>query len=111
MWRSKKRLQERTMSQLPIEIAGWQMLRPHLERDALIVVQPHLDLAAAAQAVAADDASAVRLWIDQGGLGKPSTAQVDEWSAEPLKPFRFIIVQPYVLIQEGPAEAGEEELS
>jgi hypothetical protein len=99
------------LSHSPIEIAAWQVLRPHLERDALIIVQPQLDLAAAAQAVAADDAAAVRLWIDQGGLGKPAVVQVEAWDAEPLKIFQFVIVQPYVLIQESPATAGEEELS
>lgn len=99
------------MSQPPIEIAAWQVLRPHLGRDALIVVQPQLDLAAAAQAVAADDATTVRLWVDEGGLGKPSPAQVEAWEAEPLKAFRFVIVQPYVLIQESPVETAEEELS
>jgi hypothetical protein len=95
----------------PIEMIPWQVLRPHLERDALIVVQPFLDLTVAAQAVAADDASTVRLWVDEGALGKPSAAQVQRWDAEPATLFGFIIVQPYVLIQERPAETGGKEQS
>jgi hypothetical protein len=98
------------LSQALIEIASWLVLRPHLERDALIVVQSRLDLTAAAQAVAANDATSVRLWIDEGALGKPSAAQVEAWDAAPLKSFRFIIVQPYVLIQESPSENEGEEL-
>jgi hypothetical protein len=93
-----------------IEMATWQELRPHLERDALIIVQSDLDLLTAAQAVAADDAGSVRLWLDQGALGKPSATQVEEWTAEPLRSFGFIIVQPYVLIQEMPVPTGEKEL-
>lgn len=99
------------MSESEMTIAPWRELRPHLGRDALIVIRPELDLQAAAQAVAGDDAAAVRLWLDEGAVGKPSAAQVESWEAAPGKPFRFVIVQPYVLIQEAPADAGEGELS
>jgi hypothetical protein len=99
------------MSQSPIETAPWRELRPHLGRDAIIVIRPELDLSAAARAVAGDDAAAVRLWLDEGAVGKPSAAQLEEWEAAPGRPFRFVIVQPYVLIQEVQASAGERELS
>ena len=85
-----------------IEEVEWQWLRLHLERDAVIIVAPQLDLAAAAARIAADDTEAISAWIADGRLRKPSLEQIGAWNAEPGRRFRLLIVQPYVLIQEPP---------
>ena len=84
----------------PVSEIEWVWLRSHLERDAVIVVAPDLDLGAAAQRIAADDTGDVAAWIAAGRLSKPSSRQLADWNADPAKRFRMLIVQPYVLIQE-----------
>ncbi len=91
-----------------VEEVLWAWLRPHAERDALIGVAAPLPLADAATAIAADNAAAVSGWIADGLLGKPSTAQLAAWNAEPARRFRMQIVQPYVLIQEITSEPEKE---
>ncbi len=83
----------------------WHDLKQHLERDAIIVVDPHLDLGQVATDVAQDRASTIQQWITQKLLGKPSSVQIETWNANPTKEFQFLIVQPYVLIQETTASS------
>lgn len=84
----------------------WHWLRQHLERDAVIVVDERLDLAEAAARLAADDTTAVRGFIADGLLLKPTLGQLAIWNAEPARRFRMLIAQPYVLIQEIPTKGA-----
>ena len=77
----------------------WKDLRIHLQRDALITLAEDLDLVSVATAVARDDKFQVEAWISAGQLSKPSAEQLDSWEQELEKPFRMLIVQPYILIQ------------
>ncbi len=83
-----------------VEEIEWIWLRPHLERDALIVIAPELELAVAAERIAVDDTGTVADWIAAGRLRKPTAEQLACWNAAPARCFRMLIVQPYVLIQE-----------
>lgn len=85
-----------------IEEVEWHWLRLHLERDAVIVAAPELDLAEAAARIAADDTAMVSAWIADGRLAKPTLEQLALWNADPARRFRMLIVQPYVLIQDQP---------
>ncbi len=78
----------------------WHDLKDHLERDAIIVVHPELDLSDVANNVTADRATVIQDWITRQQLGKPTADQIAAWNAMPTKEFQFVIVQPYVLIQE-----------
>lgn len=78
----------------------WRDLRIHLQRDAIILVEQNLDLISVATAVAEDDKSQVEAWISAGKLGKPSQSQLEAWENELAKPFRMLIVQPYILAQQ-----------
>jgi hypothetical protein len=84
-----------------IEDVEWHWLKPHLERDALIVVQKVIDLVEAAARIAEDDTAIVSAWIAAGHLGKPSAEEIDSFNAEPTHRFRMLVVQPWVLIQKG----------
>ena len=79
---------------------SWKELRAHLQRDAIILVSPTLDLIETAVAVADDDKNSVETWIAEGLLGKPTAEQLDCWEAELDMPFNMLIVQPFILIQE-----------
>jgi hypothetical protein len=82
---------------------AWDLLRPHLERDAIILVSSSLDLAEAGHALASDNALQVKHWITVGKVGKPTAGQVATWDAHrQTQHFLLLIVQPYVLIQEIP---------
>ncbi len=83
-----------------IEEVEWHWLKPHLDRDALIIVRQTIDLAEAAARIAADDSAIVSAWIAAGHLGKPSAEEIDSFNADSTRCFRMLIIQPWVLIQE-----------
>jgi len=83
-----------------IDVAEWGMLRAHLERGGIIVVDPLLELAEVAAGIATDDVKAVERWIAGGLLGKPTAEQLKTWDAEQAKKFLCLITSPYVLVQE-----------
>jgi len=85
---------------LAIAEAEWQWLKPHLERGALITVAAATDLAAAAERIAADDASQVGAWIESGVLAKPTAAEIAAWDMTPSRKFLMLVISPYVLLQE-----------
>jgi hypothetical protein len=83
-----------------LDEAEWTWLRPHVARDALIVVKPDLDLLEVAVKVARDEKKQIQDWIARGWIGKPSHDQLTAWEKAPTKRFLSVVVQPYVLIQE-----------
>lgn len=91
-----------------VEEVEWHFLRPHLKRDAIIVVAAGVDLAEAAGRIAADDTGTISAWIAQGKLAKPISEQVESWDAQPEKRLAMLIVQPFVLVQE-PEKNKEQE--
>jgi hypothetical protein len=89
-----------------IDVAEWRMLRAHLERGGLIVVDGLLDLTEVGVGVAADDVKAIERWIMSGLLGKPTAQQIEQWDTTKEKLFSCLIVSPYVLIQEESPRKG-----
>lgn len=83
-----------------IDIVEWFMLRAHLERGGVIVVDPLLDLAEVGGGVAADDVKTIERWVSSGLIVKPTAQQIESWDAEKGKRFLCLIVSPYVLVQE-----------
>lgn len=77
----------------------WKDLRIHLQRDAVIIVADDLDLVEVAVAVAKDDKQCVEGWISAEKLVKPTAEQAKTWESELEKPFRMLIVQPFILVQ------------
>ena len=73
----------------------WEYLKPHVQRDAVVIVNEHLNLADVGVAIASNNTLAVDRWI---------TEQLTLWSAQ-NKTFTSVIVQPYVLIQDAPTDA------
>ncbi len=84
----------------------WQVLRPHAQRGALILVSSALDLVEVATRVAEDDRERVSTWIEAGEVGKPSREQCAQWEGESGRQFRALIVQPYVLVQKPATPPG-----
>lgn len=78
----------------------WRDLAPHAERGAILLVDAELDLLDVAQKTAKDDTAAIGAWLNQKKLAKPVIEQLEAWNRTPDRPFRFVIVAPYVFIQE-----------
>lgn len=83
-----------------LDEAEWNWLYPHAERDALVVVNPSLDLLDVGVAIATDNVSSVERWIDEQLIYKPSPDQVADWQRDRTKRFTALIIQPYVLVQD-----------
>ena len=79
---------------------NWRELKIHLQRDAIIIVDPELDLIKVAVAVADDDKTRVEIWITENQLVKPTAEQLESWEQEPDNRFQMLIVQPFILIQD-----------
>lgn len=82
-----------------LDTVDWRALRPHLQRDHVILVDPGLELVEVAWCVAQDRSAEVAGWIDAGRLRKPNVEELAAWERELEKSFRMLIVAPYLLIQ------------
>ncbi|NEN97180.1 MAG: DUF2288 family protein [Moorea sp. SIO1F2] len=78
----------------------WDLLIPHVKRDAVLVVNEGLDLLDVGVAIANDDVLSVQHWISEQLMHKPLLEQLSNWNSNQNKRFQALIVQPYVLVQE-----------
>ncbi len=85
----------------------WAVLEPHVKRDAVVVVNPDLDLVDVGVAIATDNTQAVARWINEQLIGKPTAKQLSQWNEGSASHWHFtsLIVQPYVLVKA--AEASD----
>lgn len=84
-----------------LDEAEWEWLMPHVQRDVVVVVDPGLDLLDVGVAIASDNTTSVQHWIGEQLLQKPSPEQIVEWAGDRTRRFKALIVQPYVLVQDG----------
>ena len=77
----------------------WEWLKPHVQRDAVVIVNEQLNLADVGVAIAQNKTQTVERWINEQLIIKPNAEQLTIWSSE-NKQFLSLIVQPYVLIQD-----------
>jgi hypothetical protein len=95
----------RTSLQASLDEAEWSWLKKHAERDAVIWISPGLNLVDVGVSVAGDDSDAVKGWLTNGQMRKPSKEELATWDQNPTRRFWSLVVQPYVLIQERPEAA------
>ncbi len=84
--------------------ADWHTLIPHAARDSLVIVHAGLDLVDVGVAVATDNVNSVQRWISEALITKPTVEQLENWERDRTQQFQTLIVQPYVLIQDLPAD-------
>jgi hypothetical protein len=82
-----------------LDEATWEWLLPHVERDAVILVAPQLNLVDVGLAIVQDQTQAVQHWIAEQLVAKPTPEQKIVWEKMAQMRFVALIVQPYVLIQ------------
>ncbi len=83
-----------------IDEAELEWLKPHIQKDAVIIVDPELDLLDVGVAIASDNTQSVQHWIGEQLLVKPSPEILNRWNANPDRKFQAIIIQPYILVKE-----------
>ncbi|MEL6159603.1 MAG: DUF2288 domain-containing protein [Cyanobacteria bacterium J06623_5] len=88
----------------------WAWLKPHVQRDAVVVVNEQLDLADVGVAIASNNTQAVQRWITEQLIIKPDADQLIAWSSQ-NKHFTSLIVQPYVLVQEPKSDSTTDSLT
>ncbi|MEM6590717.1 MAG: DUF2288 family protein, partial [Cyanobacteria bacterium P01_C01_bin.73] len=62
-----------------VEPVAWQWVMPHVQRDAVVVVNPNLDLVEVGAAIAADQVSLVQRWIGEALIAKPTADELSQW--------------------------------
>ena len=83
-----------------IEVCSWSDLEDHYTRGAILIIDPSLELVNVGIAMANDNAELVGDWLSNQRIQKPTQEQKENWSKNPKsKIARFLIIQPYVLIQ------------
>jgi hypothetical protein len=83
-----------------LDEAELEWLKPHIQKDVVILVVPELDLLDVGVAIAGDDTMKVQHWIGEQLLTKPSPEILSRWNNNPQQKFQAIIIQPYILIKE-----------
>jgi len=90
----KKKLEEE------IQETQWNALKPHGERGALVSVDQSLSLVDVAMAVATDDKVSIEAWMDEELVRRVSPEDMNRFNKVPEKNYHFVIIQPFVLMQE-----------
>ncbi len=86
-----------------LDEAELDWLKPHIQRDVVVVVHQQLDLLDVGVAIARDDVLSVQHWISEQLVHKPFPEELADWNSNPTKRFQALIVQPYVLVQASAA--------
>jgi hypothetical protein len=83
-----------------IDEAELEWLKPHIQKDAVIIIVPELDLLDVGVAISSDNTQSIQHWISEQLLVKPSQEILNRWNANPGQRFQALIIQPYILIKE-----------
>jgi hypothetical protein len=83
-----------------LDEAELEWLKPHIQKDVVILVVPDLDLLDVGVAIASDNTQSIQHWIGEQLLVKPSPEILNRWNANPHQKFQAIIIQPYILVKE-----------
>jgi hypothetical protein len=83
-----------------VDEAELEWLKPHIQKDAVILVVPELDIVDVGVAIASDNTQSIQHWIGEQLLVKPSSEILNRWNTNPHQKFQAMIIQPYILVKE-----------
>ncbi len=94
-----------------VDIASWEWIRPHEQRNVVFCISEDLDLVDVAVDLAENQVTRVQGYLAGGLLYRPRPEQIALWDGQvPVPSFRCVIVQPFVLIQAmQPVKSRESE--
>jgi hypothetical protein len=80
-----------------IDKAAWEWLEQHATAGRLLIVTSNLELVEVGLALAEDDISIIKQWLDDGWLYRPTEAEINHWQTHQDLEFETLIIQPFVL--------------
>lgn len=83
-----------------VGLSEWSWLAEHADEGRLIIVSANLDLVSVGIALAEDNTTIVKQWLDDGWIHRPSADQIMYWTEQNSQGFESLIVQPFVLTKE-----------
>ena len=83
-----------------LDEAELEWLKPHIQKDAVIIVVPDLDLLDVGVAISSDNTQSIQHWISEQLLVKPSQETLNRWNSNANQRFQALIIQPYILVKE-----------
>jgi len=86
----------------------WTYLKPHFNNNAMIYVDPELNLSEVAEVFVQDDKQKVQAWLKTADLVKPSSLHAEWWEYDETR-FTAVVVNPFVLAQPLPKETDSEK--
>jgi len=78
---------------------NWTPLAEHFARGAVYLLAHELDLVEVGLAMAEDNVSQIKNWLDDGLMYPPTPEEATAFAADPDLLFNMLIIEPYVLIQ------------
>jgi hypothetical protein len=90
-----------------IDEAQLEWLKPHIQKDNVIIVDPGLELLDVGEAIASDNTQSIQHWIGEQLLVKPSGEILALWNNNPAQKFTALIIQPYILVKEIVTGSGD----
>lgn len=82
-----------------IDITSWEMLHPHYMREALFILNKPNDLAQMGKLIADNKTHLVKAFLDSNELRRPTETEIAGFKNDEKLKFKFLIVQPFVLVQ------------
>ncbi len=79
---------------------NWKPLAEHFARGVVYYLEPELDLVEVAEAMATDNVSTIKKWLDDGLIYTPTPEQATQFHDDKDQVFNMLIIEPYVLIQK-----------
>jgi hypothetical protein len=96
----KEQCQIATKLASEVEECSWSMISEHVESGITLLLDKSLDLIEFGVAVAKDDVTKIQSWQQEELFKNAQELDCKEYSSDPHKKFaKFIIVQPFVLLQ------------
>lgn len=83
-----------------LQEAPWAWIVPHHRKGTVFIVNRSLDIVDVGVALAENDTKSVEAWIEKNMITRPTADQAEAWELNSECMFQFLIVQPYVLIQD-----------
>jgi len=77
----------------------WKPLAEHFARGAVYYLEAELDIVDVGEAMANDEISSIKQWLDNGLMYPPTSDQATQFAQDDNQRFSMLIVEPYVLVQ------------
>jgi hypothetical protein len=82
------------------EVILWGELRNYADEESIFILGPGQDIEEVIHLISKNDIGKIEKLIELKKISKPTVDQMAKWSRSPSQLFKFLLVDPYVIIQE-----------